>query len=185
MFFAAKMKAAILGTPPFCAHSPMFELNTQTEVPPRPQTTSRSILPGSAKIFVLWYSSRSPKRSTSSARLRARFHSNQRRYHAQVVVGDASGDLHGQPKPADPRARGTFSAGTSSRAAPHHVLQRSRSACRLAPCYLHSSCRDFQHRHELCTRQNLSFAEGRYSCTLAIFPARISAVHPGISSCVC
>src|SRR5438552_13874375 len=123
MFFAAKMKAAILRTRQFCAHSPMFELNTQTQVPPKPQAALRSILPGSAKIFVLWYSSRSPKRSTSSEPLWPRFHINERRYDPRAVVGDASGELHGQRKPAAPRARGKFSP-TSSRGAPYRVLQR-------------------------------------------------------------
>src|SRR6266403_1004348 len=112
----------------------MFELNTQTQVPPKPQTTSRSILPGSAKIFVLWYSSRSPKRSASSAPLQARFHINERRYDARAVVGDASGELHGKRRPAAPRARGKFSTGTSSSwNAPCDLLQRSRPARRLAP----------------------------------------------------
>src|SRR5882724_895967 len=110
MFFAAKMKAAILRTRPFCAHSPMFGLNARTQVPPKPQTKSRSILPGSAKIFVLWYSSRSPKRSTSSAPLLARFHIKEGRDDARAVVGDASGELHGQRKPAAPRARGEFTS---------------------------------------------------------------------------
>src|SRR5439155_22404359 len=121
---------------------------------------SRSILPGSAKIFVLWYSSRSPKRSTSSEPLWPRFHIKERRYDPRAVVGDASGELHGQRKPAAPRARGKFSP-TSSRGAPYRVLQRSRFACRLAPCYLHSSCRDSQRAAESCPRQDLPFGEDR------------------------